>query len=112
MPVKLKNLSLRDLLSVGLPILLIVALAFWGASRFIKPAPPSRLVISTGGESGAYHRFGALYKDVLAPYRTFKGPDGQEHFLPNHEKHQLDKSGNIHSGPNVKKDDPDRVDLK
>jgi TRAP-type uncharacterized transport system substrate-binding protein len=67
-PVKLKNLSQRDLLSVGLPILLIVALAFWGASRFIKPAPPSRLVISTGGESGAYHRFGALYKDVLARF--------------------------------------------
>lgn len=68
MPVKLKNISLRDMLSVGLPILLLVAFAFWGASRFIKPAPPSRLVISTGGEAGAYHRFASLYKDVLARY--------------------------------------------
>jgi TRAP transporter TAXI family solute receptor len=67
-PKTLRQLSLRDLLTVGLPLLMLVVLAFWGAAQFIKPAPPSRLVISTGGESGAYHRFGALYKDVLARY--------------------------------------------
>lgn len=68
MPVKLRNLSLRDLLSVGLPILLLIVLAFWGAAQFIKPAPPSKLTISTGAESGAYYRFATIYKDVLARY--------------------------------------------
>lgn len=68
MPKKLNQLSLRDLVFVVLPLLLVIVAAFWGAAQFIKPAPPSRLVISTGGESGAYHRFATLYKDVLADY--------------------------------------------
>ena len=68
MPRKLSQLSLRDLLLVGLPILIAVAAAFWGASRFIKPAPPDKLVISSGGESGAYLRFAMRYRDVLARY--------------------------------------------
>lgn len=68
MPEKLKHLSWRDLLYIGLPSLLLVVAAFWGAAQFIKPAPPKTLVISTGGEGGAYQRFAARYKDVLARY--------------------------------------------
>lgn len=68
MPKKLSQLSLHDLLFVVLPILVLIVAAFWGAAQFIKPAPPSRLVISTGGESGAYHRFASLYKDELDDY--------------------------------------------
>ncbi len=68
MPVRLKNLSLRDVLAIGLPMLMLALLAFWAAAQFIKPAPPSRLVISTGGEAGAYHRFATAYRDVLAGY--------------------------------------------
>lgn len=64
----LREYSPRDLLVVGLPLLLLVLAGFWIASRFIQPAPPSTLVISTGGEGGAYQRFGAVYKDVLAGY--------------------------------------------
>ncbi len=40
--------------------------AFWLAAQFIKPAPPDQLIVSTGGEGGAYQRFAARYKDVLA----------------------------------------------
>ncbi len=64
----LRQVSLRDLFLVVMPLVLLAALAFWAAAQFIKPAPPSRLVLSTGGEAGAYHRFGTLYKDVLARY--------------------------------------------
>jgi TRAP transporter TAXI family solute receptor len=64
----LRQVSLRDLFLVVMPLVLLAALAFWAAAQFIKPAPPSRMVLSTGGEAGAYHRFGALYKDVLARY--------------------------------------------
>lgn len=65
---RLREYSPRDLLIVGLPLLVLVLAGFWVASRFIRPAPPDTLVISTGGEGGAYQRFGAVYKDTLARY--------------------------------------------
>lgn len=68
MPAKLKLLSWRDIVFVGLPSLLLAAGAFWLAAQFIKPAPPDRLIISTGGDGGAYRVFAARYKDVLARY--------------------------------------------
>lgn len=68
MPERLKLLSWRDALSIALPSLLLIAGAFWLAAQFIKPAPPDRLVISTGGESGAYQRFSARYRDSLTRY--------------------------------------------
>jgi TRAP-type uncharacterized transport system substrate-binding protein len=68
MPEKLKLLSWRDIVFVALPSLLLIVGAFWLAAQFIKPAPPDQLIISTGGESGAYQRFAANYKDVLARY--------------------------------------------
>ncbi|MDP2826019.1 MAG: TAXI family TRAP transporter solute-binding subunit [Sulfuritalea sp.] len=68
MPEKLKLLSWRDIVFVALPSLLLAVAAFWLAAQFIKPAPPDRLIVSTGGEGGAYQRFAARYKDVLARY--------------------------------------------
>lgn len=65
---RLSKISLRDLLLVALPALLLLVLGFWGAAQFIRPAPPKQLVLSSGGEGGAYQRFAARYKDVLARY--------------------------------------------
>lgn len=65
-PRRLREYSPRDLLVVGLPLLLTVVAGFWFASRYIQPAPPDTLTIATGGAGGAYQRFGAAYKDVLA----------------------------------------------
>lgn len=62
---KLKQASWRDILSVGVPSLLLAIGAFWLAAQFVKPAPPDYLVISTGGEGGAYQIFAARYRDVL-----------------------------------------------
>jgi len=66
MPERLKHLSWRDLVFVALPSLLLAIGAFWLAAQYIKPAPPERLIVSTGGEGGAYQLFAARYKDVLA----------------------------------------------
>lgn len=66
MPEKLKLLSWRDVIFVALPSILLALVAFWVAAKFIKPAPPDSVVISTGSEGGAYQRFGALYADELA----------------------------------------------
>ncbi len=67
-PERLKLISWRDIVFVALPSLLLALGAFWLAAQFIKPAPPDRLTISTGGEGGAYQRFAASYKEVLARY--------------------------------------------
>lgn len=64
----LREVSPRDLLIVGVPLLLLVLAGFWLASRFIQPAPAKSLVLSTGGAGGAYQRFGVAYKDTLARY--------------------------------------------
>lgn len=68
MPEKPKLFSWRDIMFVALPSLLFAIGAFWLAAQFIKPAPPDRLIVSTGGEGGAYQLFAARYKDVLARY--------------------------------------------
>lgn len=62
----LPKVSLRDLVAIGLPALAITVAAFWVAAQFIKPAPPKRLVMSTGAETGAYHAFGKRYQEILA----------------------------------------------
>ncbi|HEX5803058.1 MAG TPA: TAXI family TRAP transporter solute-binding subunit, partial [Azospira sp.] len=59
-------LSFRDLLATAWPIVLIVSIGFVAAYQFVKPAPPSKLIIGTGGESGAYHAFAQRYAAILA----------------------------------------------
>ena len=65
---RLLKISLRDLLLVAAPSLLLLVLGFWAAAQFIRPAPPKQLVFSSGGEGGAYQSFAARYRDVLARY--------------------------------------------
>jgi TRAP transporter TAXI family solute receptor len=36
------------------------------AWQFVRPAPPKKIVISTGAPGGAYHYFGERYRDKLA----------------------------------------------
>ncbi len=59
-------LSLRDLFATAWWIVLIVGIGFVVAYQFVEPAPPSRIVISTGGESGAYYQFAQRYAAILA----------------------------------------------
>ncbi|MSQ54176.1 MAG: TAXI family TRAP transporter solute-binding subunit [Betaproteobacteria bacterium] len=63
---RIRRLSLREVLTIGLPALVLAGAAFWLASAFIKPAPPDKIVISTGGEGGAYHAFAEQYAEILA----------------------------------------------
>ena len=61
----LGNLSWRDALVIGVPVLALVALTFWMASRFVKPAPPDHLVMATGPAGGTYERYGEQYRRHL-----------------------------------------------
>jgi TRAP-type uncharacterized transport system substrate-binding protein len=62
----LRAISLRDLVVVVIPALIIIAAGFWVAWKFVRPAPPSHFVMTTGPESGAYHLFAQRYQEILA----------------------------------------------
>jgi TRAP transporter TAXI family solute receptor len=59
-------LSLRDLLATAWWIVLIVGIGFVVAWQFVEPAPPRHIVISAGGEGGAYYEFAQRYAAILA----------------------------------------------
>ena len=45
---------------------LLTLAGFFVAYQFVEPAPPSTIVMSTGGVDGAYHRFAGRYAAALA----------------------------------------------
>lgn len=59
-------LSLRDLMATAWWIVLIAGIGFAVAFRFVQPAPPDHIVITTGGEGGAYYHFAGRYAAILA----------------------------------------------
>ena len=63
---RLREISLRDLLVVGLPSLALLIGGFWLAAQFIKPALPDFLVMASGGEGGSYQVYAERYRQVLA----------------------------------------------
>ncbi|MFO7703798.1 MAG: TAXI family TRAP transporter solute-binding subunit [Halopseudomonas sp.] len=44
----------------------MVALIVWVLFRFLDPAPPRSVVMTTGAETGGYHQFGLALKERLA----------------------------------------------
>ena len=54
--IKAGLLSLRDLFATAWWIILLAAIGFLIAYQFVEPAPPKKIVITTGGESGAPDR--------------------------------------------------------
>lgn len=55
----------RELAMVVAPLLALVAGAFFLAYQFVEPAPPRKLTMTTGSETGAYHRFAQRYAEHL-----------------------------------------------
>lgn len=49
-----------------MPLIAVIVGGTWFASRFVEPAPPNRIAMSTGSEAGAYHLFGKRYAEHLA----------------------------------------------
>ncbi len=43
----------------------VLAALLWLLVRYVSPAPPRTLVMSTGVTDGAYHRFGLRYQEIL-----------------------------------------------
>ncbi len=49
-----------------LPVVMMVAAAFWYALSLLQPPPQKEIVFSTGSASGGYHAFGMRYQAALA----------------------------------------------
>lgn len=63
---RIGRISWRDLaLTLG-PFLAISLAAIWIALRFVQPAPPDTIVITSGPEGSAFHRYAERYRKILA----------------------------------------------
>ena len=58
-------ISKRDLLFAVLPAVTLGVLALVAMYRFVDPAPPNRLVMSTGEDQSDYQSFGKRYQEIL-----------------------------------------------
>ncbi len=66
MPQRSANRTDREYLITYGSAILIAIIGFWVAYQFVQPAPPDRIVISTGRADGAYYLFARQYRDLLA----------------------------------------------
>ena len=63
-----RELSNRDIALIVLPLFVLLALALWGLTHYVQPAPPKVVIMSTGPLDGAYHAYALRYKAILAEY--------------------------------------------
>lgn len=56
----------RPLAWYALGVLALLALLGWGLARLAPPAPPKRVLMTTGPQDGAYHGYASRYREVLA----------------------------------------------
>lgn len=56
----------KEYLKIFGPALLVAIIGFGVAYQFVEPAPPHRIIMSTGGKRGAYYLFAMQYRDILA----------------------------------------------
>jgi TRAP-type uncharacterized transport system substrate-binding protein len=59
-------LNRRDLAVALVPVALLTILAFAVALYFVKPAPPSRIVLASAQGEGRYNHYAKLYREFLA----------------------------------------------
>ena len=111
--IRAKFISIRDLLATAWPIVLISAIGFIVAYQFVQPAPPSRMSISTGGETGAYYAYAQRYAELLAANGItleIKTSAGSQENLDRIKKGEADIAfvqGGIQDNPG--NDDEDRI---
>ncbi|HRF29688.1 MAG TPA: TAXI family TRAP transporter solute-binding subunit [Azonexus sp.] len=110
--IKAGLLSLRDLFATAWWIFLIVGIGFVVAYQFVQPAPPKRIVITTGGESGAYYQFAQRYAAILARDGITLEVKASAGSLENLDRLKADEAqvGFVQGGVVPPKEDPDAED--
>jgi TRAP-type uncharacterized transport system substrate-binding protein len=58
--------TVREILKIGIPALLLVIIVFLVAYHYVQPAPPRTIVMTTGMEGRTYATLGERYKQILA----------------------------------------------
>jgi NMT1 family protein len=66
LPTRLPRISWRDLAIVTVPTLLIVAAALVVAAHFIRPAPPTHIVMTSGTDGSTFRNYAERYRKILA----------------------------------------------
>ena len=92
-------------------IFLIAGIGFVIAYQFVEPAPPKRIVITTGSDSGAYYHFCPALRDHSRPRWGDAGGPLVGGPLQNLERLKADEACRFGSGRVIEpKSDPDEVD--
>lgn len=63
---RITRISWRDLFATALPVALISAVAIGLAYRYVQPAPPSTIVISSGPAGSLFQTYAEKYRPILA----------------------------------------------
>ena len=110
--IKAGLLSLRDLFATAWWIFLIAGIGFAIAYQFVEPAPPKRIVITTGSDSGAYYHFAQRYATILARDGVTLEVRSSAGSLQNLERLKVDEAqvGFVQGGVIEPKSDPDEAD--
>jgi TRAP transporter TAXI family solute receptor len=59
------QLSGKQQIFAATAFLAALALVIWALTRYISPAPPRSVTMTTGAQDGAYHAFGEKYKTYM-----------------------------------------------
>ena len=65
-PLSISRISWRDLWLTLIPVLLVVLAAVWIAFRFVRPAPPDTIIITSGPAGSLFQRSAEQYRAILA----------------------------------------------
>ena len=62
---RLRFVSRRDLLVTALPLAIALVVATWAVLRFVRPAPPKVITISTGRDGSTFQRTAERYAKIF-----------------------------------------------
>lgn len=65
-PLHIQRISWRDLAASLGPVLLVSVIAIWIAFRFVRPAPPDTITITSGAEGSIFRTTAERYGKILA----------------------------------------------
>jgi TRAP-type uncharacterized transport system substrate-binding protein len=63
---RLQRISWRDLWATLIPVVLLIGVALWITLKFVQPAPPSTITITSGPEGSSFASFALRYQKILA----------------------------------------------
>jgi TRAP-type uncharacterized transport system substrate-binding protein len=61
-----ENIEGRALAWYVVGVVTMLLLLGWGLAKLAPPPPPKRVIMTTGAEDGAYHRYAQRYRELLA----------------------------------------------